>query len=99
TFPTVVEASPNGIVAPDDLREQVCKDRYWAAIWVAPQASENLEKAFAGGSAAANYNRNDVVTFVWNEARYSTSADSVVQVSLGTVTLRKAFFKGQMSLT
>lgn len=80
TFPTLVERSPEGITAPGDLREEVCKAHYWAALWVAPRATENLESAFAGGAAAASYNRNDVVTFIWNEARYSTSADSLVQV-------------------
>lgn len=82
SFPTLVERSPDGIAAPGDIRTEVCKAHYWAALWVAPRATENLESAFSGGNAAASYNRSDVVTYIWNEARYSTSADSIVQANL-----------------
>lgn len=79
TFPTLVEVPPRGST-PDDgwLREQVCHNHYWATMWTEPGASDRLSAALAGGEAAANYDPADVLTFIWNEARYPTAADSAI---------------------
>jgi hypothetical protein len=38
--------------------------------------------ALAGGSAAAEYNRSNVITYIWNEARYSAVVDSDISANL-----------------
>lgn len=38
--------------------------------------------ALAGGSAATEYNRSDVLTYIWNEARYSATVDSTISANL-----------------
>ena len=38
--------------------------------------------ALAGGLAAADYNRSDVLTYIWNEARYSAIVDSSISANL-----------------
>jgi hypothetical protein len=79
SYPTLIEVSAVG-QTPDvrALQGDVCRRRYWGSIWTHPGASARLSAALAGGSAAANYDPTDVLTFAWNEARYPTAADSSV---------------------
>lgn len=86
SFPTLQERPPNGLIVPQGLRDEVCKTHYWAALYTSPGASDRLATALAGGSAATNYNKTDVVTLVWDEARYSTVADSAVLMNMQTLT-------------
>src|SRR6201996_1347263 len=87
TFPTLIERPasdfPNPIV---DLREEVCKTRYWAALYVSSGASDRLETALSGGNAAKSYNRSDATYLVWNEAIYSTVVDSAISANFITLT-------------
>lgn len=77
-FPTLEEATSERFPTPGDLREEVCNIHYWAAIYISEGASERLANALPGGLAASTYNRSNVLTFVWNEARYSTVVDSFI---------------------
>jgi hypothetical protein len=43
--------------------------------------------ALAGGSAAAEYNRSNVLTYIWNEARYSAVVDSEISGNLQSLAL------------
>jgi hypothetical protein len=79
TFPTLQE-EPASRHPVDGLTGEICKAKYWAALYTNPGASTRLEAAL-GGSASA-YNRSDVLTFVWNEARYSATVDSAIAGSL-----------------
>lgn len=40
------------------------------------------DSALAGGSAAAGYNRTDVLTYIWDEARYPAIADRDISENL-----------------
>ena len=82
SFPTLQEQTAGDYTTPQDLREAICKARYWAAMYVSPGASSRLEGALNGGSAAATYNRSDVLTFIWNEARYSAIIDTTISANL-----------------
>ncbi|KAK0110544.1 hypothetical protein ONS96_002150 [Cadophora gregata f. sp. sojae] len=64
-----------------DLREEVCQTRYWAALYTSPGASARLEAAL-GGTDASTYDRSDVLTYVWNEARYPAIVDSAISANL-----------------
>lgn len=85
TFPTLEEATSERFRTPGDLREEVCKIHYWAAIYISQGASERLANALPGGLAAHTYNRSNVLTFIWNEARYSTVVDSYISGSIASL--------------
>ena len=80
-FPTLIE-KPAAEFPATSLEEEVCKVRYWAALYVFPGASNRLENALSGISA---YNSSDVMAFIWNEARYSATTDSLIAVNLQTL--------------
>ncbi|OBT94575.1 hypothetical protein VE01_07915 [Pseudogymnoascus verrucosus] len=77
SFPGLIELSPQQYSQPSALEEKVCHIDFWAALYISPGASNRLTEGLTGGSASSSYNRSDVMSFIWNEARYSTTADSV----------------------
>ncbi|KAH6711167.1 hypothetical protein BKA61DRAFT_613190 [Leptodontidium sp. MPI-SDFR-AT-0119] len=79
-FPALKER-PASQVEVGSLREEVCQTRYWAAFYTSPGASARLESAL-GGTGATSYNRSDVITYVWNEARYPAVVDSAISANL-----------------
>jgi hypothetical protein len=85
SFPTLQEKASSQYPTPESIEESVCKTRYWGAIYVSPGASSRLTDALLGGIAATNYNRSDVLTYLWNEARYSAVVDSSISNSLKTL--------------
>lgn len=84
TFPTLVELSSSGFSTPSELEWAVCSVQYWAVLYVSPNASDRLRAALAN-PPALTYNRSNVLTFVWNEARYPVVADSVIAANLQTL--------------
>lgn len=52
----------DGTAAIDDA---VCSGDYWAALYVAPDASSKLAKALEGGPATENYNASSALSLVW----------------------------------
>ena len=86
SFPTVTERSPSEYPNERALKTAVCKIHYWAALYVSPNASSNFEAGLTGGAAADNYNKSDVLSFIWNEARYSATADSFIAQNMLTLT-------------
>lgn len=85
SFPTLVERSPADLQTPTDLREAVCRTKYWAALYVSPGASGRLQVALAAGNgsgAATPYDKDDVMTYIWNEAVYSPVVDQAVSASI-----------------
>lgn len=85
TFPTLEERTSDQFPTVEMLREEVCKTHFWAALYISQGASARLASALPGGSAAATYNRSDVMAFIWNEARYSAVVDSAIEQSLQTL--------------
>ena len=77
SFPALIELSPQQYSQLSALEVKVCHIDFWAALYIAPNASNRLAEGLTGGSASSSYNRSDVMSFIWNEARYSTTADSV----------------------
>ncbi|KKK25925.1 hypothetical protein ARAM_007155 [Aspergillus rambellii] len=77
SFPTLIEHSASQYGQPAALQSAVCDIDYWGALYVSQNASSRLSEALGGGEAASLYNRSDALTFVWNEARYSTVIDSL----------------------
>ncbi|KAJ5698772.1 hypothetical protein N7462_000777 [Penicillium macrosclerotiorum] len=81
-FPTLVEYPASTYPEPSSITHAVCKIKYWGALYVSPNSSDHLIAALAGGSAASTYNASNVLTLVWNEARYSTVVDSAIYDTL-----------------
>ncbi|OBT65836.1 hypothetical protein VE03_05475 [Pseudogymnoascus sp. 23342-1-I1] len=76
-FPELIELSPQQYAQPSTLESKVCHIDFWAALYISPNASNRLAEGLTGGIASSSYNRSDVLSFIWNEARYSTTSDSV----------------------
>jgi hypothetical protein len=85
TFPTLQEATSEKFPTPGDMREAVCRTDYWGAIYTSSGASERLVNALPGGLAADDYNRSDVLTFIWNEVRYSAVIDADIEAPLNAL--------------
>ncbi|KAK8112033.1 uncharacterized protein PG998_008490 [Apiospora kogelbergensis] len=85
SFPTLVDAAPDAFPTPDDLRSAVCSTRYWGGLYVAANASSRLQDALGGGPPAMAYDPSNVLTLIWNEARYSTVADTAVLANVRTL--------------
>ncbi|KAH6609790.1 nitrosoguanidine resistance sng1 [Trichoderma cornu-damae] len=83
-FPGLVEQTVSQFPTTNDLREAVCSSHYWAALYTSPGASVNLGLAIAG-SNTSQYNESDVLSFIWNEAKYPTVMDSLVAGDLHTL--------------
>ncbi|KAJ5874867.1 uncharacterized protein N7529_003297 [Penicillium soppii] len=81
-FPTLIERPTSAYPQPGSIDGAVCDIKYWGAVYTTANASNALTAAFAGGLAASSYNKDDVLTMVWNEARYPTVADSALETSL-----------------
>lgn len=81
-FPSLIERAPAALASPAALREQVCQADYWAALYVTPGSSDRLQAALGGGSNATGLNKSDILTYIWNEARYSSVVDSVISSNI-----------------
>ncbi|CZT47593.1 uncharacterized protein RSE6_08174 [Rhynchosporium secalis] len=90
TFPTLNERPANQFQM-GSLREHVCQAHYWAAFYISPGASDRLESAL-GGIEVPSYDRSDVLTYVWNEARYPAIVDSAISANLKTLSAAARVF-------
>lgn len=77
-FPTLIERPASEYPEPNTINDTICNVKYWGSLYVSPNSSNHLTAALAGGSAASLYNKSEVLTLVWNEARYPTVIDSAV---------------------
>lgn len=75
-FPGIIEQSILEHPEPALLESAVCRIDYWAALYISPNATARLASALQGASALS-YNRSDIVTMVWNEARYPAVVDLI----------------------
>jgi hypothetical protein len=83
-FPTLIERTTAEFSSLEDLEAAVCHARYWAAVYVAPDASNRLQSALAGNEDSA-YNNSNVLAYIWNEARYPTTSDTLVAQKIETL--------------
>jgi len=81
-YPTLIERSISDYPTPQDLRNEVCQTRYWGAVFTSPGASTRLENALISGST---YDKNNAVSYIWNEARYSAIIDSTISANIQTL--------------
>ncbi|UNI24572.1 hypothetical protein JDV02_010306 [Purpureocillium takamizusanense] len=80
-FPTLVEKMAADYPSAGALREAVCNTDYWAALYTTQGASAALADAVSGANSSP-YNASNVLSFIWNEARYPTVMDSLIAGSL-----------------
>ena len=73
-FPSFEFRSPAEYPNPSDVKRSVCKADYWGAVYINQGVSDNLAAAYRGGSAAENFDAQDSVTYIYNGARYPTTA-------------------------
>lgn len=86
SFPTLKFQDPSSKY-PDEssMRDAVCTGGYWAAVYVHRGASSRLASAVAGDSSALPYEPNDTVTYIYNQARYTTTSLSAIEANLQTL--------------
>jgi hypothetical protein len=96
-FPALVERAASELSTADHLRKEVCNARYWAALYTSPGASTRLQAALVDGSTT--YNKSDILSYIWNEARYSAIIDSAIAANIQTLTsaARDGYAKGNWS--
>lgn len=85
SYPTLQEASASEFPTPSDLLSAVCSNKIWAGLYISAGASDRLQNALGGGPPALAYNRSDVLTLVWNQARYPTVVDGVIFANMQTL--------------
>ena len=81
-FPNVYNASIEQYPNPSNVYDAVYQGKYWAGIYTHSGASDRLSTALLGDTAATFYNTSDVITYVWNEARYAAPSDGYLKSSL-----------------
>ncbi|KAJ5306940.1 hypothetical protein PENANT_c003G05850 [Penicillium antarcticum] len=81
-FPNLIERPASLYPQAGNIEGAVCDIKFWGGLYITSNASDALTAAFAGGSAASSYDNSNVITMVWNEARYPTVVDSALQTSL-----------------
>ncbi|KAK5995101.1 hypothetical protein PT974_03495 [Cladobotryum mycophilum] len=86
-FPTLIERPTSEFPSQSDLREAVCRTNYWAALYTSPGSSASLGLAISG-SGASQYNPSNILSYIWNEARYPTTMDSLISSNLHTLSDR-----------
>ncbi|BCR96798.1 SNG1 family protein [Aspergillus luchuensis] len=80
-FPTLREQSVQAYPNPASIVSTVCNIHYWGGLYIVENASSRLSAALTGIGTAI-YNTSDVMTLVWNEARYSTVVDSALESNI-----------------
>lgn len=85
-FPTLEFQGPSSEYPDEDfMRDAVCAGGYWAAVYIHQGASSRLASAVAGNSSAYPYSPNDTITYIYNQARYTTTALSSIEANLQTL--------------
>ncbi|KAJ5110663.1 hypothetical protein N7532_001198 [Penicillium argentinense] len=76
-FLTIAQQSPSDYPTPSDIRQVVCKGKYWGAIYANHDASSRLSSALTSPTYAEHYNGSDALTYVWNSAKYAAQAQTI----------------------
>lgn len=84
-FPTVeFQNTSTHYPNPAAVREAVCRGGYWGAVYVHAGAAARLSGA-AAGNASEPYQANDTITYIYNQARYTTTVESAIHSNLETL--------------
>ncbi|CAM1501490.1 Fc.00g034740.m01.CDS01 [Cosmosporella sp. VM-42] len=83
-FVTLEYRSPDQYPTPDSLREAVCKEGYWGAIYSHAGASDRLMEAIEGNSTT-EYNPSDTVSYIYNGIFYPIIGSSFIMPNLQTL--------------
>ncbi|KAL5337704.1 hypothetical protein BJX70DRAFT_225384 [Aspergillus crustosus] len=73
-FVSLQEHSAAEYPSMSDVRQAVCRGEYWGAVYANPGASLHLSDALADPQGAASYDNSQALTYVWNSAKYSSTA-------------------------
>jgi hypothetical protein len=79
-FPSLEEIPIEQYPSPSHLRRDVCKAKYWGAIYISPDSSTTVQDVLAGNTT--NYNKTAIMQYIWNEARYSTIIDASISSNI-----------------
>ncbi|KNG45269.1 nitrosoguanidine resistance protein [Stemphylium lycopersici] len=91
--PTYVNVDTTGS-SPEQIRHDVFKGKYWAAIVTQPGATTRFEEAANG--TAAEYDSNDVYTYYLLSARYYTLyASNILSPTVTTASTAASIFSAQ----
>ncbi|KAH8668844.1 hypothetical protein BX600DRAFT_460799 [Xylariales sp. PMI_506] len=82
SFPTLVETSAAEYQSPVQLEAAVCDAKFWATLYIMPGASDRLQAVLSGSSPPADYDKSNIVGYVWNEVQYPTVADASIQAKI-----------------
>ncbi|KZM24972.1 uncharacterized protein EKO05_0009469 [Ascochyta rabiei] len=92
-YPTYVNVDTAGST-PEQIRNEVFKGTYWAAIVVQPGATARFKNAVNGTAQA--YDPNDVYTYYMLEARYYTFyVSSILSTTVTTASTASGIFNAQ----
>lgn len=92
-YPTYVNVNTTGS-SPEQIRHEVFKGTYWAAIVVQPGATARFEDAVNGNTQA--YNSSNVYTYYVLDARYYTIyASSILSTTVTTASAASGVFSAQ----
>ncbi|KAF9701734.1 hypothetical protein EKO04_000835 [Ascochyta lentis] len=92
-YPTYVNVGTTGS-SPEQIRDEVFKGTYWAAIVVQPGATARFEEAVNGSVQA--YDSSDVYTYYLLDARYYTLySASILSTSVTTASAASGIFSAQ----
>ncbi|KAJ4351004.1 hypothetical protein N0V95_004238 [Ascochyta clinopodiicola] len=92
-YPTFVNVNTAGST-PEQIRDEVFKGTYWAAIVVQPGATARFEDAVNG--TAQDYDSSDVYTYYVLDARYYTLyAASILSTTITTASTASGVFSAQ----
>ncbi|KAF2655600.1 hypothetical protein K491DRAFT_768261 [Lophiostoma macrostomum CBS 122681] len=81
-FFTMELHTPSEYPTEEDMYRAVYKGKYWGSIAAATGASGKLAAAIQGGDAATNYNASDALHYTWNQQRYTSFSQSVIQAGM-----------------
>lgn len=62
----------------------MCSTGYWAALDITQGSSDKLQTALTGGGSTG-LDTSDILTYIWNQARYSSVVDAVVSSNIQTL--------------
>lgn len=92
-YPTYVNVNTAGS-SPEQIRREVFKGTYWAAIVVEPGAAARFEDAVNGSAQA--YDPSDVYTYYLLDARYYTLyVSSILSTTVTTASTASGIFSAQ----
>jgi hypothetical protein len=92
-YPTYVNINVTGS-STEQVRHEVFKGTYWAAIVVHPGATDRFENAVNG--TATSYNSKDVYTYYLLDARYYTFyASSILSTTVTTASTASGIFSAR----